>query len=73
MENQTTSNEKDHSQDRSKHSLAEQGSPFVEIDLAAEKKLVKKLDFYIIPIVMLLYLFSFLDRYGQGRNLTDRV
>ena len=34
----------------------------VEIDHAAEKKLVRKLDLNIIPIVMLLYLFSFLDR-----------
>ena len=32
------------------------------IDHAAEKKLVRKLDLHIIPIVMLLYLFSFLDR-----------
>ncbi len=36
-------------------------SPVV-IDHAAEKELVKNLDFHIIPIVMLLYLFSFLDR-----------
>ena len=34
----------------------------VEIDHAAEKRLVRKLDLHIIPIVMLLYLFSFLDR-----------
>lgn len=34
----------------------------VEIDHAAEGRLVKKLDLHIIPIVMLLYLFSFLDR-----------
>ncbi len=31
-------------------------------DPAAEKKLVRKLDRHIIPIVMLLYLLSFLDR-----------
>ena len=35
----------------------------VEIDHIAEKKLVRKLDLYIIPVVMLLYLLSFLDRY----------
>jgi hypothetical protein len=29
---------------------------------ADEKRLVAKLDFYIIPLVMVLYLFSFLDR-----------
>jgi hypothetical protein len=33
------------------------------IDHHAEAKLVRKLDLFIIPIVMLLYLFSFLDRY----------
>lgn len=32
------------------------------IDHAAEAKLIRKLDFMIIPPVMLLYLFSFLDR-----------
>ncbi|OPB36461.1 MFS permease [Trichoderma guizhouense] len=31
-----------------------------------EKKLVRKLDFYIIPLVMALYLFSFLDRVNIG-------
>jgi hypothetical protein len=29
---------------------------------AAEKHLVRKLDFYIVPPVMLLYLVSYLDR-----------
>jgi hypothetical protein len=29
---------------------------------ADEKKLVRKLDTYLIPLVMALYLFSFLDR-----------
>ena len=33
-----------------------------EIDYLAEKKLVRKLDYFLIPIVMLLYLLSFLDR-----------
>ena len=33
-----------------------------EIDHAAEKRLVRKLDLYIVPLVMLLYLLSFLDR-----------
>ena len=37
-------------------------SGIVEVDYAAEKKLVRKLDLYIIPVVMLLYLLSFLDR-----------
>lgn len=38
------------------------GSYIESIDLAAEKKLVRKLDRHIIPIIMLLYLLSFLDR-----------
>lgn len=38
----------------------------LEIDHTAEKKLVRKLDFMIIPPVMLLYLFSFLDRVNIG-------
>ena len=33
-----------------------------EIDRAKEKKLVRKLDLHIVPVVMLLYLLSFLDR-----------
>lgn len=33
-----------------------------DVDPIAEAKLVRKLDLYIIPVVMLLYLFSFLDR-----------
>ena len=32
------------------------------IDPVYEAKIVRKLDLYIIPVVMLLYLFSFLDR-----------
>ena len=31
-------------------------------DHGAKKKLLRKLDRHIIPIVMLLYLFSFVDR-----------
>lgn len=34
-----------------------------EIDRAAERKLLRKLDLHIVPVVMLLYLLSFLDRY----------
>ncbi|KAK2034842.1 major facilitator superfamily transporter [Colletotrichum zoysiae] len=36
------------------------------VDAAAEKKIVRKLDMHIIPLVMLLYLFSFLDRVNIG-------
>ena len=34
----------------------------IEIDHVAEQKLVHKLDRHIVPMIMLLYLFSFLDR-----------
>lgn len=37
-----------------------------EIDHVAERKLVRKLDRWIVPPVMLLYLFSFLDRVNIG-------
>jgi hypothetical protein len=33
-----------------------------EVDPVSEAKLVRKLDLFIIPVVMLLYLLSFLDR-----------
>lgn len=33
-----------------------------EVDPLFEAKLVRKLDMFIIPVVMLLYLLSFLDR-----------
>jgi hypothetical protein len=32
------------------------------VDKASEKRLVRKLDLHLIPLVMSLYLFSFLDR-----------
>jgi hypothetical protein len=38
----------------------EAGAP--DIDPAAERRLVRKLDLHIVPVVMLLYLLSFLDR-----------
>ncbi|KAF1920552.1 high-affinity nicotinic acid transporter-like protein [Ampelomyces quisqualis] len=37
-----------------------------EVDPVLEAKLVRKLDLYIIPVVMLLYLLSFLDRVNIG-------
>lgn len=36
------------------------------IDAAAEKRLIRKLDMWIVPPVMLLYLLSFLDRVNIG-------
>ncbi|KAF2738306.1 MFS general substrate transporter [Polyplosphaeria fusca] len=37
-----------------------------EVDAVAEKKLVRKLDAFLVPVVMLLYLLSFLDRVNIG-------
>lgn len=59
--NPSRSNDKIHDT-REKISPLKPESEFIEIDHVAEKKLVRKLDLYIVPIVMLLYLFSFLDR-----------
>lgn len=39
-----------------------------EIDPEYEHRLVKKLDKHIIPVIMLLYLFSFLDRYVMSKK-----
>ncbi|KAL4958140.1 histidine phosphatase superfamily [Aspergillus filifer] len=36
------------------------------IDAKAEQKLIRKMDYYILPFVVLLYLFSFLDRVNIG-------
>ncbi len=42
------------------------GLPLPEIDRVAEKKLIRKLDIHLVPIVMLLYLLSYLDRVNIG-------
>ena len=36
------------------------------IDRAAERRLVRKCDLHVVPIVSLLYMFSFLDRINIG-------
>ena len=38
------------------------GSQSLQDTILEEKRLVRKLDLYLIPLVMSLYLFSFLDR-----------
>lgn len=35
---------------------------YASIDPKEERKLIRKLDIHIIPVVMLLYLLSFIDR-----------
>ncbi|KAL8716125.1 MAG: hypothetical protein Q9220_000030 [cf. Caloplaca sp. 1 TL-2023] len=37
-----------------------------EVDPKVEQLLVRKLDFHIVPLFVLIYLFSFLDRRGSG-------
>ncbi|KAL8668544.1 MAG: hypothetical protein Q9168_006826 [Polycauliona sp. 1 TL-2023] len=46
--------------------IDKQAGDVPEIDHVAEKKLVRKLDLHIIPFMMMLYLFSFLDRVNIG-------
>lgn len=41
-------------------------SPVNEIDPKLERALVRRLDLHLIPLVILLYLFSFLDRINIG-------
>jgi hypothetical protein len=38
----------------------------VQFDPAAEKRLRRKLDWYVVPTVTLLYLFAFIDRANIG-------
>lgn len=38
----------------------------LDSDGVAEKRLVRRLDYHLIPLIMLLYLFSFLDRVNIG-------
>jgi sugar phosphate permease len=52
--------------DVSKAPLAKYDPETLEIDHVAEAKLIRKLDIHVIPMVMLLYLFSFLDRVNIG-------
>lgn len=41
----------------------------VQLDQAKEKKLLTKLDFYFVPIIMFAYLTCFLDRGNIGLSL----
>lgn len=36
------------------------------LDAEAERKLVRKLDLYLIPVIMVVFFFSFLDRINIG-------
>ncbi|KAL8732373.1 MAG: hypothetical protein Q9166_002771 [cf. Caloplaca sp. 2 TL-2023] len=50
----------------SQEPISQEAGDHMEMDYVAEKKLVRELDLHIIPIFMLLYLFSFLDRVNIG-------
>ena len=39
------------------------GQALVTIDEQAEKRLRRKMDLYLIPVVFMLYLWTFIDRY----------
>lgn len=49
-------------------SLQDGSASSVEFDLKADKALISKIDRHVIPFIMVMYLFSFLDRgrYGHG-------
>ncbi len=43
-----------------------ESSGYFEVNTAAEKKLLWKLDLHVLPILWLLYMFVFLDRVNIG-------
>jgi hypothetical protein len=47
--------------------LLRYGNSLIHVDSKAEAKLRRKIDFRIIPIVSLLYLFCFIDRANIGK------
>ena len=53
-------------------STSEDGNPIealpnlTPIDRAAEKKLLRKLDLHVIPVIALLYMLAFIDRINIG-------
>jgi hypothetical protein len=59
------------SQDEKEKDGVEEGSQDPELGSKREKALVRKLDLHLIPLVMLLYLFSFLDRHVSSRFATS--
>lgn len=46
--------------------VARHGNPIATFDAEAEKKLRRKLDWYILPSVTILYLMCFVDRANIG-------
>ncbi|KAF3920262.1 hypothetical protein AA313_de0208292 [Arthrobotrys entomopaga] len=62
--------EETHKDTDPKMSPSKEQDPSVESGVysapAMERKLVRKIDFHIVPVVMVLYMFSFLDRINIG-------
>ncbi|CAI7664772.1 unnamed protein product [Penicillium discolor] len=48
------------------HSKSQDTSRSMVVDLDAEKKLVGKIDLYLMPSIFILYLFSYMDRSNIG-------
>lgn len=44
----------------------EDGNVLLQFDPVAEKKLLRKIDLYVVPTVMMLYLWCFIDRANIG-------
>jgi hypothetical protein len=44
----------------------EHGNVLVQFDPAAEKRLVRKIDLYVVPTVAMIYLWCFIDRANIG-------
>lgn len=49
------------------------GQPLLQFDPVEERRLVYKIDLYIIPTVALLYLFCFIDRANIGKPILSRA
>lgn len=48
------------------------GNAIVHFDPEAEKRLLRKIDWYVVPTVAILYLFCFIDRANIGALLLER-
>lgn len=49
------------------------GTTELAIDPVAEKKLLRKLDLFLAPMMILFFLVSYLDRSNIGRNPRPRL
>lgn len=74
MEDSTkaVSSEREKVSDDEKRKLEnENGLVGLELGGPVEKALIRKLDVHLIPMIMVLYLFSFLDRYFPSHRFTE--